>query len=181
MGGGAWCAGPRRARGRSWRWITLCRYRAGVGMRFRTCGLCAGSATGGRGRRCRMCRQRVAGVGGGRREVREGGHGELDWRQTLEVLSRLVKGLLERGTDLALVDLRDARHELTDKQRAALADLLGQVGVRAHHRIAILFAPTAHPRPPVFVEAARKLGFDVGRFYSYEEAAEWLSRSGEPD
>jgi hypothetical protein len=112
---------------------------------------------------------------------RLGAHGELDWPQTLEVLSRLVTGLMERGTDLALVDLRDARHELSDQQRAALADLLGHVGVRAHHRIAILFAPTATPRSPVFVEAARRLGFDVGRFYSYEEAAEWLSRSGEPD
>lgn len=112
---------------------------------------------------------------------RLGAHGELDWPQTLEVLSRLVSGLIERGTDLALVDLRDARHELSDEQRTALAAVLGQVGVRRHHRIAILFAPTARPRPPVFVEAARRLGFDVGRFYGFEEAVEWLSHSDEPD
>jgi len=107
--------------------------------------------------------------------LRLGTHGELDWPRSLEVLTTIVNGFAERETDLAMLDLRDARMELSEKQVEALAVVLKQIGVGAEHKIAILFAPTTHPHPPVFVDAARKRGYDVARFYSYEEAAEWLS------
>jgi hypothetical protein len=108
--------------------------------------------------------------------LRLGSHGELDWPQSLGVLTTLVEGFAERSTDLAMVDLRDTNVELNEKQLEALAVVLKQIGVTAEHRIAILFSPAAEGRrPPIFVDAARKRGFDIARFYNYEEAAEWLS------
>jgi hypothetical protein len=106
---------------------------------------------------------------------RLGSHGELDWPQSLGVLTTLVEGFAERATDLAMVDLRDTNVELNERQLEALAVVLKQIGVTAEHRIAILFSPTTARRPPIFVDAARKRGFDIARFYNYEEAAEWLS------
>lgn len=108
---------------------------------------------------------------------RLGSHGELDWPQSLGVLTTLVEGFAERSTDLAMVDLRDTAVELNERQLEALAVVLKQIGVTAENRIAILFSPSAAAavRPPTFVNAARKRGFDIARFYSYEEAAEWLS------
>src|SRR5262249_40463007 len=72
-------------------------------------------------------------------------------------------------------DLRDTKVELNEMQLEALAVVLKQIGVTGDHRIAILFSSNAAIRPPVFVNAARKRGFDIARFYDYEEAAEWLS------
>ena len=112
---------------------------------------------------------------------RVGAHGELDWPQSLEVLGALVSGFVERGTDRAMVDLRDVRMDLSEEQKQTLAGALKKIGVRKHHRIAILFAQTTPRRPPVFVNAARKRGYDVERFYNYEQAVEWLSRVVEED
>ena len=110
-----------------------------------------------------------------------GTHGELDWARSLTVLSTLVRGFMERGTDLAIVDVRDARNNLTDDQIDGLVQVLEQVGLQPHHRVAILNRRRAEPRAPMFVAAARELGFDIAEFIDYEDAVEWLSRSPEPD
>jgi hypothetical protein len=113
--------------------------------------------------------------------MRLGTHGELDWAKSMEVLTVLVKGLMERGTDLALVDVRDTKTDLSDLQVEALTTVLKKVGLRGHHRLAILHRPIPNSKAKLFVEAASNRGFDVEDFTSYEKAAEWLSHSGEED
>jgi hypothetical protein len=111
--------------------------------------------------------------------LRMGTHGELDWPSSLGVLAGLMKGFLERGTDKALLDIRDAKTELNNEQVKDLAKILKEAGFRDYHRVAILRKP--HPRAGEFVEAAREKGFDFWVFSSYEAAAEWLSSSDEED
>jgi len=112
---------------------------------------------------------------------RLGAHGELDWNKSMTVLSTLVKAFVERGTNLALLDVRDTQTALSDRQVEALALVLKKIGLREQHRVAILHRPLPQPKSAVFVHAARDRGFDVGEFDSYEKAAEWLSRSDEKD
>jgi len=113
--------------------------------------------------------------------MRLGAHGELDWAKSMEVLTVVVKGLVERGTDLALVDVRDTKTDLSDIQVEALATVLKKLGLRGHHRLAILHKIIPNSKAKLFAEAASDRGFDVGDFTSYEKAAEWLSHSGEED
>ena len=112
---------------------------------------------------------------------RLGTHGELDWLKSLTVLSTLVQNFVERGTDLAILDVRDGQTDLTDLQLEALVKALKKIGLRKHHRVAILHRVRPHPRAVVFAEAAQERGFDIEAFDSYEEAVEWLSRSEQPD
>jgi hypothetical protein len=112
---------------------------------------------------------------------RLGAHGELDWAKSMEVLTVMVKGFVERGTDLALVDVRDTKTDLSDLQVEALVTVLKKVGLRHHHRVAILHKPLLHSKAKLFAEAASDRGFDIADFTSYEKAAEWLSHSGEED
>jgi hypothetical protein len=112
---------------------------------------------------------------------RLGAHGELDWPKSLEVLSMLGKAFVERGTDLALLDVRDTRTNLSDKQIKGLALVLQKAGFREHHRVAILHRPLPRPKAGVFATAARGRGFDIADFDNYEQAVEWLSRSSEED
>jgi hypothetical protein len=112
---------------------------------------------------------------------RLGTHGELDWLKSLTVLSALVQNFDERGTDLAIIDVRDAQTDLTDLQLEALVKALKKIGVRKHHRIAILHRTRPHPRSVVFAEAAQERGFDIEAFDNYERAVEWLSRPEGPD
>jgi hypothetical protein len=107
---------------------------------------------------------------------RLGAHGELDWRRSLSVLSKVAKAFIERGTDLALLDVRDTHNELTDEQFEALALALKGFGFREHHRVAILHKKRPNPRAGLFVLAARDRGFDLAGFDNYEEATEWLSK-----
>ncbi len=108
---------------------------------------------------------------------RLGAHGELDWPRSLEVLRTLANEFKARSTHLALLDLRDTRAELSDTHLKTLAAMLEGLGLTDRHRIAILIPAIPNPRPPIFVSAARRRGFDVDRFDSYEKAAEWLSRA----
>lgn len=110
---------------------------------------------------------------------RLGAHGELDWPKSLAVLSTLSKGFLERGTDLALLDLRDAQIDLSETQLEGLVLVLKQVGFRFHHRLGILHRPRVGSG--VFVNAAREHGFDMEHFDNYEKAVEWLSSTDEED
>lgn len=110
---------------------------------------------------------------------RVGTHGELDWPQSLAVLSTLAKGFLERGTDLAILDVRDTQIDISETQVEGLVLVLKQVGFRYHHRLAILHQPRAGSG--IFVRAARSHGFDMEHFDSYEKAVEWLSSSNEED
>jgi hypothetical protein len=112
---------------------------------------------------------------------RLGAHGELDWTRSLAVLSTLVRGFMERGTDLAIVDVRDTHTTLSDEQIDGLVQVLEQGGLQPNHRVAILNRPRPERKAPAFVAAARDLGFDIAEFVDYEEAVEWLSRSEEPD
>lgn len=110
---------------------------------------------------------------------RVGAHGEVDWTKSLAVLSTLAKGFLERGTDLALLDVRDTQLDLSETQLEGLVLVLKQVGFRYHHRLAILHRPRVGTG--VFINAARSHGFDMERFDSYERAVEWLSSTDEED
>jgi hypothetical protein len=111
---------------------------------------------------------------------RVGAHGELDWPKSLQVLSLLAKTFTQRGTNLALLDVRDARGYLTADQMKALASTLKNSGFRPHHRVAILRRPQPE-RDITFVGEAANLGFAFRAFESYEQAADWLSSSGEKD
>ena len=110
---------------------------------------------------------------------RVGTHGELDWPKSLTVLSTLAKGFLERGTDLALLDVRDTQIDISETQVEGLVLVLKQVGFRYHHRLAILHKPRAGSG--IFVKAARDHGFDMEHFDDYEKAVEWLSSTDEED
>jgi hypothetical protein len=108
---------------------------------------------------------------------RLGAHGELDWPASLRVLSTLVKSFGPRGTDLALLDLRDTESFLTQEQIAALVHMLDDIGFSDEkHRVAILHRPLPKNRGMVFVYAAKESGFDFADFVEYEKAVEWLSR-----
>jgi len=107
--------------------------------------------------------------------IRLGTHGELDWGESLKVLSAIMRGFLERSVDLAILDLRDARIELTGEQLEALVTVLQGAGFREHHKVAILHRHLTGPRAGTFVNAAQDLGFDFEAFDSYERAVEWLS------
>jgi hypothetical protein len=111
--------------------------------------------------------------------VKLGAHGELQWPESLAVLAKLAKSFIERGTDRALLDVRDARIVLSDEQVRELVGVLKKVGFRGYHRLAVLRRP--HPRAGEFTEAARERGYDFGTFLSYELAAEWLSAPDEED
>jgi hypothetical protein len=111
--------------------------------------------------------------------LRMGAHGELNWAESLGVLAALAKGFIERGTDRAMVDLRDAQVKLTEEQVQELAEVLKEAGFRDYHRIAFLRHP--HPRAGEFVDAARDMGFNFMVFVSYEKASEWLSSEDEED
>jgi hypothetical protein len=113
--------------------------------------------------------------------LRFGSHGEVDWKNSLESLKLLARQFLERGTDLALVDARDAQTHLTDEQVETVAAMLHELGFRQHHRVAVLHRIRPHPMAAVFVEKAVDLGFCFAEFVSYEKAAEWLSTSDEED
>ena len=112
---------------------------------------------------------------------RLGAHGEMDWVKTLAVLSTLAKAFLERGTDLALLDVRDTQTDLSEQQIESLVHVLQQVGLREHHRVAILHRTKPRPLAAIFVDVAREHGFDVAEFVNYEKAVEWLSQSDEED
>jgi hypothetical protein len=111
--------------------------------------------------------------------LRLGTHGELNWPESLGVLAALAKGFIERGTDRAMVDLRDTQVSLTSEQIEELAAVLGEAGFRDYHRVAILRHP--HPHAGAFVDEARDKGFNFMVFFSYEKAAEWLSADDEED
>jgi hypothetical protein len=112
---------------------------------------------------------------------RLGAHGEVDWSKSLEVLSILVKNFQDRGTNLALLDVRDTETDLTDEQVESFVNVLKKNGLREEHRVAILHRIRPNPKARVFVEAALDRGFDFGEFTSYEIAVEWLSQSDEED
>lgn len=111
--------------------------------------------------------------------LRLGTHGELNWPESLGVLAALAKGFIERGTDRAMVDLRDAQVNLTEEQIEELGAVLQEAGFRDYHRVAILRRP--HPQAGAFVDVARDRGFNFMVFFSYEMAAEWLSSEDEED
>jgi hypothetical protein len=113
--------------------------------------------------------------------LRLGTHGELDWAESLNVVSTIVKSLIERGTDLVLADMRDTETSLTDEQILDLVLALKKLGQREYHRMAILHKVRPFPKAVPFVRFARQRGFDVAEFVSYEKAVEWLSRSDEKD
>src|SRR5262245_43239500 len=111
--------------------------------------------------------------------LRLGTHGELNWPESLGVLAALARGFIERGTDRAMVDVRDAQVNLTEGQIQELASVLNEAGFRDYHRVAILRHP--HPRAGEFADLARDKGFNFMVFVSYEKAAEWLSSEDEED
>jgi hypothetical protein len=110
---------------------------------------------------------------------RLGTHGEVDWPASLRVLATVAKGFIERGTDRAIVDLRDSHVNLTEEQVGELVTVLKNAGFRGYHRVAFLRHP--NPNRGKFTDAAQKRGLDFGSFVSYEEATEWLSAAEEED
>ena len=113
--------------------------------------------------------------------LRMGAHGELDWNSSRELLSSLVKELMDRGTGLAILDVRDGISILTDLQIVALADIFISLGFTKNQRLAVLHAVRPHPQADVFAAAATRRGLDVGSFDSFEAAVDWLSASRAAD
>jgi len=113
--------------------------------------------------------------------IRLGAHGELDWTKSLAVLSALAKSFVERGTNLAIVDLRDVRTVLSLDQVKALVHMLSHVGLNEMHRVAILHKRDVSPPAALFAHGAQEHGFDVEEFNSFEKAVEWLSNPERDD
>jgi hypothetical protein len=113
--------------------------------------------------------------------IRLGAHGDLDWNSTRELLATLARAFVLGGSDLAILDIRDASASLNDDQLVALVHVLRQAGFRQNHRLAVLHHASRHVRSDFFAAAAVHMGFDVGSFESYEQAVEWLSHVGGKD
>ena|SRR5688572_4899993 len=113
--------------------------------------------------------------------MRFGAHGKLDWRESLSCLGKIARACAQRKQGRALLDVRDARSNLTGSQLKSLVTIFHDAGFRDRHRIAVLHRRGPTPRAKLFVATAANNGWDARCFHDFEEAVSWLVISDETD
>src|SRR5450432_1561010 len=101
--------------------------------------------------------------------------GQLDVRQSHDVLAGLAKSCIAHDIDCALLDVRDASGTLKLSDLYALARAFPEMGFHEHHRLAVLHRYSAGERAQMFAMFATDRGWNVRAFEEYEEAIDWFS------
>jgi hypothetical protein len=102
--------------------------------------------------------------------------GQLDLKQSHDVLASVAKGCLDHGIDCALLDVRDVNTTLKLSELQILARSFHEMGFNERHRLAILHRYADRERAEVFTMFANDRGWNVRAFEEYEEAINWFSR-----
>jgi hypothetical protein len=100
--------------------------------------------------------------------------GRFNKAQTRQVLEGIAKTCVERGVNAALLDVRDARGEMSLTDLYELACTFNEMGFRHDHRLAILH-PFHGERAEFFALCAAQRGWQVRAFLEYEEAMDWFA------
>jgi len=103
--------------------------------------------------------------------------GQLDVRQSHDVLAGLAKSCIAHDIDCALLDVRDASGTLKISDLYALARAFPEMGFREAHRLALLHRYNAGERAEMFAMFASDRGWNVRAFEEFEEAIEWFSET----
>jgi hypothetical protein len=106
--------------------------------------------------------------------VRLDADGHFEKEESRRALQRIAKACVDRGINTALLDVRDARGELSLADVYKLACAFQEMGFRRDHRLAILH-PFHGERAAFFAMCATERGWQVQAFVEFEEAMEWLA------
>jgi hypothetical protein len=101
--------------------------------------------------------------------------GQLDLKQSHDVLAGLAKACIDHSVDCALLDVRDMKSSLKLQDLHALAKAFQEMGFREHHRLAVLHCYNDRERAELFAMFAADRGSNVRTFEEYEEAIEWFT------
>ena len=108
--------------------------------------------------------------------VRLDADGHFDKDASRRALQGIAKACVERGINAALLDVRDARGELSMADVYRLACAFADMGFRQEHRLAILH-PFHGERAEFFAMCATARGWQVRAFLEFEEAVEWFEEA----
>jgi hypothetical protein len=101
-------------------------------------------------------------------------HGNPDLPESRRALERLAKACIDRGTNAALLDVREVYSTLKLVDVYSLVSAFHTMGFRREHRLAILHRYSASERAEFFAMCASERGWHVRAFDTYEEALEWF-------
>ncbi len=107
--------------------------------------------------------------------IRFGTKGEFDLLASCAALTSLAEACKRRGMSRALLDVRNARAELSPHELAAVVNAFCDIGFSRDLRLAILHAADRYQRARLFAFISRIKGWNVRAFGDFEQALFWLS------
>jgi hypothetical protein len=108
--------------------------------------------------------------------VRLDAHGEPDMVASRLALERVAKACIDRGTDAALLDVREMHDHLSLGDLYKLVGAFHDMGFRHHHRLAILHRFSSSENSDFFALCASTRGWQVRSFSEFEEAMDWFRK-----
>jgi hypothetical protein len=116
--------------------------------------------------------------------VRLDARGRLDVAESHRMLAKVARACVERGIDLALLDVRDLYADLKLADLYSLARAFPEMGFRRTDRLAVLHRYNSTEKAEFFAMSAADGGWDVRSFDNFEDAIDWFGSprsAGEAD
>jgi hypothetical protein len=107
--------------------------------------------------------------------IRLDARGKPDLVESRRALEGIAKLCVERGTDCALLDVRNVKGNMSLTDLYTLAKTFNEMGFNEKHRLAVLHRYEAGERAEMFAMFASSRGWNVRAFENYEQAIEWFS------
>ena len=104
-------------------------------------------------------------------------HGRVDLAESRKALAAVARACVDRGTKLALLDVRDVYSDLSVSDLCALAKAFNEMGFTRDHKLAVLHRYSSGDRATFFALCAAERGWNVRAFDSFEEAIEWFGEA----
>lgn len=107
--------------------------------------------------------------------IRIGPKGRLDLARSRAILKQLSSACRKRGTEKALVDLRDVHSDFGPEELASCLELFKEFGSPYIKKLALLHGADDFRRVRTLALMASLRGWDVRAFDSFESAFDWLA------
>jgi hypothetical protein len=107
-------------------------------------------------------------------------HGRVDLAASHEALAAVARACVERGTNLALLDVRDVYSDLSATELYSLAAAFNEMGFTRSHKLAVLHRYSGGERASFFARCAAERGWNVRAFESFEDAIDWFGAARAP-